>query len=53
MRTSRGSCESCGGFDQIQVERRGGGIETRNLPNYSYPTNLLPSPIERDDESAD
>jgi hypothetical protein len=49
MRTSRGSCEICGGFDQIQVKSRD-GISTRNLPNFSYPDNLLPSMVETESE---
>jgi len=48
MRTHRSPCEICGGFDQINVKDRS-GIRTRNLPNYSYPTNLLPSMVERED----
>ena len=46
MRTSKAPCEFCGGFDKMNVEIRGGSIEERNLSNYSYPTNLLPTPVE-------
>lgn len=51
MRTSKGPCEICGGHDKMNVRQRDRTIE-RPLPNYSYPTNLLPTPVEvgeRDD----
>ena len=40
IRTSRAACEICGGHDQIQVKSRS-GTSLRDLPNYSYPSNLL------------
>jgi hypothetical protein len=49
IRASRAPCEICGGFDKINVERRGGRIEERNLPNYSYPDHLLPTVVEREE----
>jgi hypothetical protein len=49
VRAYRGPCDFCGGYDQFQV-KKGERIETRNLPNYSYPTNLLPSVVETVDE---
>jgi hypothetical protein len=52
VRANRSPCEVCGGFDQIQVKTRS-GIEMRNLPNYDYPTNLMPSVIEREDEGVE
>jgi hypothetical protein len=52
VRANRVPCDICGGFDQLQVKSRS-GIRTMNLPNYSYPTNLLPSVVERDDESVE
>lgn len=45
MRANRVPCEICGGFDQLQVKGRD-GIKTTNLPNYSYPTDLLPTMTE-------
>lgn len=43
MRTSRAPCQFCGGFDTTEaVNRRTKKPEVRNLPNYSYPDNLLP-----------
>jgi hypothetical protein len=52
VRANRSPCEVCGGFDQYQVRKRG-RIETVNLPNYDYPTNLLPSMVEREDEEVE
>lgn len=49
VRTSRSACEYCGGFDKMNVRRDGGKIEERKLPNYSYPTRLLPSVVEQED----
>ena len=53
MRTSRGACEYCGGFDEMHVERPGGKVDTRKLFNYSYPSNLLPTIVETSDEERD
>ena len=52
MRTHREPCDICGGHDQIQVKSRD-GISVRNLPNYSYPTNLLPTMVEREEEGVE
>jgi hypothetical protein len=49
MRTSRGACEICGGFDKIQKRLRSGGISEQNMHNYSYPTNLLPAVAEAEE----
>jgi hypothetical protein len=49
IRTARGPCEVCGGYDQIQQRARGGGVITRNMNNYSYPTSLLPSVVEAEE----
>jgi hypothetical protein len=46
IRTSRLACDYCGGYDKIQVRDRGGSIDERNMNNYSYPTNLMPTAVE-------
>jgi hypothetical protein len=46
IRTSRGPCEICGGYDKIQKRSAGGVVKTTNMNNYSYPTNLLPNVVE-------
>lgn len=46
MRTARAACDFCGGFDKYKVRDRRNNIVERNLPNYSYPDNLLASPTE-------
>lgn len=53
VRVSRRPCDYCGGFDKINVQKRGGGIEERNMNNYSYPTNLMPTAVEAVGEEAE
>ena len=50
VRVSRVKCDYCGGFDQIKLTRGEEVVRTQNLPNYSYPTRLLPSVVEQQDE---
>ena len=50
VRTNRSPCEICGGYDKINIKNRGEVIQTRDMPNYSYPSNLLPTPMEAQNE---
>ena len=49
VRVSRTQCDYCGGFDQIKLTRGEEVVRTQNLPNYSYPTRLLPNVMEQED----
>ena len=41
LRAVRSPCNFCGSYDQVQTRNRRGEVKTTNLPNYSYPDNLL------------
>jgi hypothetical protein len=49
VRVSRVPCDYCNGFDQINLTRDGKVVRTQNLPNYSYPTRMMPSTVEREE----
>jgi hypothetical protein len=46
MRTARAACDFCGGFDTYKTRDRRNNIVEKNLPNYSYPDNLIVTPTE-------
>lgn len=46
MRTARAACDYCGGFDKVMKRDRRGNVVENNLPNYSYPDNLIVTPTE-------
>jgi hypothetical protein len=50
VRVSRAPCDYCGGFDSIDLTRGERVVRRQNLPNYSYPTGLLPKMLEREDD---
>jgi hypothetical protein len=46
MRTSRAACDFCGGFDKYLKRDRRNQVREENMPNYSYPDNLIVTPTE-------
>lgn len=53
VRVSRLPCDFCGGFDKMNVRGRGGDVVQRNMNNYSYPTNLMPTAVETEDQEGE
>jgi len=51
MRTARAACDFCGGFDTVKKRDRRNNIVESNLPNYSYPDNLIVNPTEEHAEA--